>query len=155
MGRPPIAPILCLVASTLLVFGAHGSAQAQSAVGVLDGQVETTTFSELKQAIDDLYRHHPGINSFVVRAVTYTPKTRDKVLNICHEGGLTASDEEREAQKVLACAPLIFFFYNYGRQNSVSESVGIARQLYWFAMTDRSDDSKKMLTDLLRSWGIP
>jgi hypothetical protein len=49
---------------------------------------------------------------------------------------------------------LIFFFYYYGQQNSVPESVGVARQLYWYAMTDKSDDSKKVLTELLQGWGI-
>ncbi len=155
MGKPPIAPIACLVvAGTLLVLVAYGRTQTPTAVSLLNGQVEATTFAEVKEAIDGLYSHHPGINSFVVRAVTYTPETRDKVLKICREGGLAGSDKEREAQKVLACAPLIFFFYNYGQQNSVPESVGVARQLYWFSMTDKSDDSKKVLTDLLRNWGI-
>ncbi len=110
---------------------------------------------QVKQAINDLYTHHPDINSFVVQSVTYSPETRDKVLKICSEGGLAASDQEREGQKVLACAPLIFFFYYYGQQNSVPESVGVARQLYWYALTDKSGDSKKVLTELLRSWGVP
>ncbi len=156
MGRPLVASILRLVvASTLIVLlTACGRAPAPTAVGVLDGQVQTTTLAQVKQAIDDLYSRHPSINSFVIQSVTYNPETRDKVLKICSEGGLAASDQEREAQKVLACAPLIFFFYSYGQQNSVPESVGVARQLYWYAMTDKSDDSKKVLTELLRSWGI-
>jgi len=156
MGRPLIAPILHHVAASalLVLLAACGRVPAPAAVGVLDGQVKATTIAQVKQAIDDLYSHHPSINSFVVRAVTYTPETRDKVLRICSEGGMAASDQEREAQKVLACAPLIFFFYSYGQQNAAPESVGVARQLYWFAMTEKSDDSKKVLTDLLRSWGI-
>ena len=158
MGRPLIAPILSVdIARVLLIsalLAACAPAAAQTKSGVFDGQVQASTFAEVKQAIDDLYTRHPGINSFVVRAVTYTPKTRDKVLKICSEGGLAASDQEREAQKVLACAPLIFFFYSYGQQSSVPESVGVARQLYWFAMRDKSDDSKKALTGLLRSWGM-
>ena len=151
------ASILLLVVVCVLLASltACGGASTPAAGGILDGAVQATTLDQVKQAIDDLYTRHPDINSFVVQSVTYTPETRDKVLKICSEGGLAASDQERERQKVLACAPLIFFFYYYGQQNSVPESVGVARQLYWYAMTDKSDDSKKVLTELLRSWGIP
>ena len=157
MGKPFTAPILRLVLASALVvlLAGCGGQTSPTGVSLLDGRVQTTTLAQVKQAVDDLYSRHPGINSFVVQSVTYTPETRDKVLKICSEGGLAASDQEREGQKVLACAPLIFFFYYYGQQNSVPESIGVARQLYWYAMTDKSDDSKKVLTELLRSWGIP
>jgi hypothetical protein len=45
----------------------------------------------------------------------------------------------------MACAPLIFFFNYYGQQKSVPESIDIARQLYWYALADKSEDSKKVL----------
>jgi len=156
MGKPFTAPILRLVVASALVvlLAGCGRTPAPTAVSVLDGQVQATTLAQVKRAVDDLYSRHPSINSFVVQSVTYTTETRDKVLKICSEGGLAASDQEREAQKVLACAPLIFFFYYYGQQTSAPESVGVARQLYWYAMTDKSDDSKKVLTELLRKWGI-
>ena len=108
----------------------------------------------MKQAIDDLYTRHPDINSFAVQSVTYNPTTRDKVLKICSEGGLVDTAQELEAQKVMACAPLIFFFNYYGQQKSVPESIDIARQIYWYALAGKSQDSKKVLTDLLTSWGI-
>jgi len=150
-------------ASTLLLIGlcvllalltACGGTSAPAPSGILDSTVQAVTLDQIKQAINDLYTSHPDINSFVVQSVTYNPQTRDKVLKICSEGGLVDTPQELEAQKVMACAPLIFFFNYYGQQKSVPESVDVARQLYWYALADKSDDSKKVLTDLLRSWGI-
>ena len=150
------ASILLLigVCAPLVLLTACGGTSTPAAGGILDGTVQATTLDQVKQAIDDLYTRHPDINSFVVQSVTYKPETRDKVLKICSEGGLVANEGEREAQKVLACAPLIFFFNYYGQQKSVPESIDIARQLYWYALAGKSEDSKKVLTDLLRSWGI-
>jgi hypothetical protein len=150
-------------ASTLLLIGvcvllasltACGGMSTPAAGGILNGTVQATTLDQVKQAIDDLYTRHPDINSFVVQSVTYTPATRDKVLKICSEGGLAANEQEREAQKVMACAPLIFFFNYYGQQKSVPESIDLARQLYGYALAGKSDNSKKVLADLLKSWGI-
>ena len=142
---------ICLLLALLTGCGAMTT---PAAGGILDSAVQATTLDQVKQAIDNLYTRHPDINSFVVQSVAYNPQTRDKVLKICSEGGLVANQQELEAQKVLACAPLIFFFHYYGQQKSVPESVDVARQLYWYALADKSDDSKKVLTDLLRSWGI-
>ncbi len=150
-------------ASTLLLIGvcillasltACGGTSTPAAGGILDSTVQTPTLDQVKQAIDDLYTRHPDINSFTVQSVTYNPTTRDKVLKICSEGGLAANEQERDAQKVMACAPLIFFFNYYGQQKSVPESIDLARQLYWYAVAGKSDNSKKVLTDLLTSWGI-
>jgi hypothetical protein len=146
--------LLIVVCMLLASLTACGGASAPAAGGILDGTVQAVTLEQVKQAIDDLYTRHPDINSFVVQSVTYNPQTRDKVLKICSEGGLVANEQEREAQKVLACAPLIFFFNYYGQQKSVPESIDLARQLYWYALAGKSDDSKKVLTDLLGSWGI-
>ncbi len=150
-------------ASTLLLIGvcallasltACGGTAAPAASSILDGTAQATTLDQVKRAIDDVYTRHPDINSFIVQSVTYNPTTRDKVLKICSEGGLAANEQEREAQKVMACAPLIFFFNYYGQQKSVPEAIDLARQLYWYALAGKSDDSKKVLTDLLTSWGI-
>ncbi len=143
--------VLCMLLASLT---ACGGTSAPAAGGILDTTVQTPTLDQVNQAIDDLYTRHPDINSFTVQSVTYNPTTRDKVLKICSEGGLAANEQERDAQKVMACAPLIFFFNYYGQQKSVPESIDIARQLYWYAVAGKSDDSKKVLTDLLTSWGI-
>jgi hypothetical protein len=122
--------------------------------GILTGDPELTSFDQVTQAIDRLYKEHSDVNSFLVKGVTYSPATRDKVLKICHEGGLVSTEAERESQEVLACAPLIFFFYNYGQQSGVAESTDIARLLYWYTVTNHSTESKEVLTELLRGWGI-
>ena len=147
--------LLFIVVCALFVsLTACSTTTTSTAASILDSTAQTTTIDQVKQAINDLYIHHPDINSFVVQSVTYNPDTRDKVLKICSEGGLVANAQELEAQKVMACAPLIFFFNYYGQQKSVPESIDVARQLYWYALAGKSDDSKKVLTDLLRSWGI-
>ncbi len=143
--------VVCLLLASLTACSGTSTPAASS---ILDGTAQATTVDQVKQAIDDLYTRHPDINSFIVQSVTYNPTTRDKVMKICSEGGLAANEQERDAQKVMACAPLIFFFNYYGQQKSVPESIDLARQLYWYAVAGKSDDSKKVLTDLLKSWGI-
>ncbi len=39
-------------------------------------------------------------------------------------------------RKIAGCAPLIYFFYNYGKQSSVPESIDVAEKLYWYAVTN-------------------
>ncbi len=173
-GRPglllPRFLILCLLAALpaacVTPSGALTApiAQAQPAAspspgvvlnaGILDGTVQPTSFEQVTQAIEGLYRDHPAVNSFIVQGVTYNPETRDKVLKICHEGGLAGSDVESDAQKALACAPLIFFFYRYGQESAVPESTTVARQLYWFASLNTPGEPAQVMTNLLRSWGV-
>ncbi len=61
-----------------------------------------------------------------------------------------------ESARVLACAPLIFFFYSYGRRAAVPEGVDVARTLYWYAVTAnrKAFDAGPGLTRLLVSWGF-
>ncbi len=152
------APILSLIAASMLfvlLAACNGApASTPASPSILDSPAQTTTIDQIKQAINDLYTQHPDINSFAVQAVTYNPTTRDKVLKICSEGGLVNTAQELETQKVMACAPLIYFFYYYGQQKSVPESIDLARQLYWYALTDKSDNAKQVLTQLLQGWKI-
>ena len=130
---------------------------AADAPSVLDSDAQTVTFPEVKAAIDDLYRVHPGIGSFVVQDVAYNQTTRDKVLDVCHRGGAASDPASLESLRLAGCAPLIFFFYEYGRQSSVPASIDVAQKLYWYAATNVSGpfDSRASLSGLLRSWGIP
>lgn len=121
---------------------------------LFDGSMQPTTYERVKQAIDDLYAHQPDIHAYVVEEVSYTPGTRDKVLKVCREGSIATTVNERERQRVLACAPLIFFFYRYGKEKSVPEAIEAARRVYWYAMTNNSRDSGEMLVQLLRRWQI-
>src|SRR5262245_49438761 len=110
------------------------AAKADPALSVLSSPAETVTFAEAESAIDGLYRRRPGIRAFVVRDVEYSPATRNKVLDICHRGGLELNRAALESSRIAGCAPLIFFFYNYGRQKSAPDAVAVARKIYWYAV---------------------
>ncbi len=118
------------------------------------GWLRPAEFEQVQRAIDDLYRNYPAINTFEVRAVSYTPQTRDKVLRTCNEGGLAASADDRNAQKITACAPLIFFFFRFGEDNNVPASTDVARQLYALAVANNTAKNGAALVQLLKSWGI-
>lgn len=95
---------------------------------ILTAPAQTVSYDEMKQAIDDLYTRHPDLSAFTVSSVSYTPDAREKVLTICKEGSIAADDEERDRQKVLACAPLIFFFYEFGRQNAAPDALTVSHK---------------------------
>ena len=154
-----ISPLLAAgLTVTALLAGCSGKdvTGGGGTASVLDGQVRRVSLAETRQAIDRLYRNHPAIRTFVVRDVEYTPQTRDRVLRVCSRGGAEIDRGQLETSKVFACAPLIFFFDRYGHQASVPESVDVARQLYWYALTHIRGpyEAKRELVHLLRSWGI-
>jgi hypothetical protein len=119
--------------------------------------VQSVTFAAVERTVQDLYRTHPGIGGrFSVQDVEYTTVTRDKVLKVCREGGPEKSAAALESARVLACAPLIFFFYSYGRMRSVPASIAVAQKLYWYAVAnnERPHAAQPGLTSLLRKWGV-
>ena len=114
------------------------------------------SFAQLRRSIDDLYASHPGVESFVAKDVQYTPATRDKVLSVCRRGGPETDPGEFESVRLAGCAPLIFFFYSYGKQNAVPESIDVARQIYWYAVRQVRGpfNAGAALRGLLQTWGI-
>jgi hypothetical protein len=123
---------------------------------ILTGSPQKVSFAEVKSAVGSVYRSSPGVTSFAVRNVTYTPASRDVVLNVCRHGGAASNAQELETSRLEACAPLIFFFYRYGRQASVANSTELARKLYWYAATnvDGPFNAGPSLKALLSSWGV-
>ena len=123
---------------------------------LLQSPSQSPTFAEVQQAIGDLYRNHPAIESFTVRDVQYNAITRDKVLETCRRGGAETDPAALESTKIAGCAPLIYFFYNYGQQSSVPESTDVAEKLYWYAVTNIQGpfDPKQSLVGLLKNWGV-
>ena len=124
---------------------------------ILSSSVRTTSFSQVKKAIDELYKRHPGLYQFTYQDVTYTPSARDEVLDVCREGGgLAKTATAVESSKVLGCAPLIFFFYSYGQKSLAPDSVAVARDLYWYASTQIHGpfDAQSTLGSMLSGWGI-
>jgi hypothetical protein len=115
----------------------------------------TTTTTATGPSIRKLYANHPEIRSFVFEDVVYTPATRDKVLAVCRKGGPAANARDREDSRVFGCAPLIFFFFNFGKQKNVPESVDVARKLFWYAAEIKGPyDALQPLADLLQRWGV-
>jgi hypothetical protein len=132
------------------------TAKANPALSVLSSPAETVTFAEAENAIGRLYRRRPGIRTFVVRDVEYSPATRNKVLDICRRGGLELNRAALESSRLAGCAPLIFFFYNYGRQKSAPDAVAVARKIYWYAVGNINGpfDAQATLDALLRTWAV-
>ena len=155
-------PLLLATVALLAGCGGGSSNDATTSVAgdppsVLESDAQKVTFPDVTAAIDELYRAHPGIGSFIVQDVAYNQTTRDKVLDVCHRGGAASDPASLESLRLAGCAPLIFFFYEYGRQSSVPTAIDVARKLYWYAATNVSGpfDSRASLSGLLRSWGVP
>ena len=133
-----------------------GPASSQTAEFGGGGQV---SLRQLDRDVAALYRDHPGIASFAVQDVRYTAQSRATVLRECTSaaGSATAAAPSVESARLVACAPLIFFLYRYGRDASVPAATAAAGQLYRYAVTHISGpvDAKTDLDELLRSWGLP
>jgi hypothetical protein len=123
---------------------------------VVGSPAEAVTFADVESAIATLYRRRPGIRTFVVRDVEYNTATRNKVLDICHRGGLELDRAALESSRIAGCAPLIFFFYNYGRQRKAPDALAVARKIYWYAIESIHGpfDARATLDALLRTWAV-
>lgn len=148
------APLLTLIAILLASLAGCGVTPSSLPKTILNGEAAPVSFDQIKREVGDLYTAQPGILSFATRGVTYTPETRDKVLKVCNDGGLAGDDAQRESQRVLACAPLILFFYQYGKEHNAPAAIDVAQHIYWFARSQNSTTSSQALTDLLKSWEI-
>jgi hypothetical protein len=152
-----------LAAVCLAACGGGGSSARGNAAeteprswSVLESPAENVTFRDVKLAIADLYQDHPDLEAYVVRDVQYDARTRNKVLDVCHRGGAESDPAALESVRVAACAPLVFFFYSYGRESSVTASLAVARKLYWYAVTNIRGpfDAGETLRSLLQTWGV-
>src|SRR5579859_4168254 len=97
----------------LMLLGACGSV-VPAPPSVLTATGQGATFAQVQHTLDALYLAHPDITTFEVRHVRYPVAARDRVLTVCRQGAEASTASAREAQDILACAPLIFFFYSYG-----------------------------------------
>jgi hypothetical protein len=161
--RGSLAAFLAAVAAATIALAGCGSSAPSAAAPrqdpaptILAGPVESTTFAQARTAVLALYRSHPTVKTFTYKDVDYTAATRNKVLAVCHRGGPEKSARSLESTRVLACAPLIFFYYSYGRQASVADAVNAARKLYWYAVTSNRAPfpAGPGLERLLLSWGV-
>lgn len=155
-----VVSLIVMAVAALAAFSGLGASSSPTASvpapSILTGPVRPTTFVQARAAVLSLYRSHPAVSRASFNDVDYTTATRDKVLRVCHSGGPEKSAGALESSRVLACAPLIFFFYSYGRHSSTPEGVDVARTLYWYAVTANRKpfDAGPGLTRLLASWGV-
>jgi hypothetical protein len=164
-GPPPRArlPRARAAALALAVTGAAAVAAAgcAGAGAPAPGDVFRTrqqvSLQQVNQAIDAVYRGHPGIATFAAEDVQYTPQSRDAVLRTCTSGAGAGGAQTAESGRLIACAPLIFFLYRYGRQASVPAAVTAAGDLYWYAVTHISGpvNAQTSLDALLHGWKLP
>ena len=166
LRRPPAARgrSHLFVIATLAVLAACCTALAGYLVSrspAPAGNVFTTrqqvSLQQVRSAISSLYGSHPDIASFTVQDVSYTASSRDTVLRECTSGGPAAGSQNAETRQVIACAPLIFFFYSYGTQASVPAAVTVAGELYWYAVTHITGpaSARTSLDEVLGSWKLP
>jgi hypothetical protein len=118
---------------------------------------QQVSLQQVNQAIDAVYRGHPGIATFAAEDVQYTPQSRDAVLRTCTSGAGAGGAQTAESGRLIACAPLIFFLYRYGRQASVPAAVTAAGDQYWYAVTHISGpvNAQTSLDALLHGWKLP
>ena len=158
-ARPPRRPravaLLALAGATLTV--ASCSAGAPARPGNVFDTRQQVSLSRVHRDLATLYRTHPGISSFSAQDVQYTPRSRDTVLRECTRGESGQAAPGGENGQVIACAPFIFFLYNYGKQASVPSAVRLAGELYWYAVTHISGPASPRISldEVLSSWKLP
>jgi hypothetical protein len=154
--RPPAARVLLatgIAIATAALLAACGAPHHQAAQkqGNVFHQPRQVSLTQLTQAIDGLYRSHPALTTFTTQDVQYTDAARKTVLHEC------TSAQSGESTELTACAPYIFFLYEYGQQAPAKDAVTAAGDLYWYAATHITGpvDAKTSLNELLRSWNLP
>jgi hypothetical protein len=156
-AHPPAARLLlagvaaATAITTALLAACGAQHQAAKQEGNVFHQPRQVSLTQLTRAIDGLYRSHPTLITFTTQDVQYTDASRKAVLREC------TSAEADESTQLTACAPYIFFLYEYGKQAPAAGAVTAAGDLYWYAATHitGSADAKTSLNELLRSWNLP
>jgi hypothetical protein len=156
--RPRGFAAAALLAGTLaLVSCAAGPASSAHTTGNVFTVERQVSASQLNTEVTALYREHTDLASYTVQDVAYTAETRATVLNACTTPSSSASAQDAETGQVVACAPLIFYYYSYGEQASVPGAVTLAGDLYWYALDHISGpvDVRASLNQLLQGWKVP
>jgi hypothetical protein len=158
--RPRAArPAVAVLAAVLLAaaMSACSAGQSPSASGNVFTTRQQVTRQDVQRAIGAVYRSHPGIGSFTAQDVEYTAQSRSSVLAACISANAGTSAQAAESGQVIACAPLIFFLYSYGKQASVPGATAAAGKLYWYAITHIAGpiDARSSLDELMHSWKLP
>lgn len=153
-----------LLAVGLAACGSGGpgrSGGSAASAGSVFAARRTASFQQVQREVDGLYRSHPGIATVAVQDVAYTARSGGTALRECGRaaGAVSAgaSSQAAESSQTIACAPLIFFLYSYGKQESVPAAVDAAGDLYWYAVTHITGpaNARASLDELLHGWKLP
>jgi hypothetical protein len=157
--RRPRAAAVALVIAGLLALA--GCASAAGGAPATAGNVFTTqhqvSLRQVDAEVTALYSGHPALASFDVQDVSYTARSRQTVLRGCTTPGAGAGSQDSETGQIVACAPLIFYYYSYGKQASVPAAVTLAGDLYWYAVDHVTGpvSAQSSLNELLQGWKLP
>lgn|GEM_PF-5445233 len=152
-ARSSVVLPLCLA----VILGLTGACGDTSSVRTsLGTPAPKLSARQLDRKIEALYQDDPRAHSFVVQDVEYTMSSLETVLRACTTPAKEVTAQAGSAH-LLACAPLIFFLYSFGRRDSVPQALELADQLYNYALSETrgSLDAASVLGGLLRSWRIP
>ena len=145
------------LAGTALTAAACSSAAPKAQDTSVFTITEHVSLQQVKQGVTALYQDHPGITSYAAQGVQYTTASRDKTLTECTTSGGASATQTTETAQVTACAPLIFFLYSYGKQESVRAAEQTAGLLYWYSVEHIAGPTSPQasLDEVLSSWQLP
>jgi hypothetical protein len=156
--RPRAAAAALIIAGFLALAGcASSSGSAQAPTGNVFTTQHQVSLQQVDTEVTALYSDHPALASFDVQDVSYAAKSRATVLRGCTTPGSGAGSQDSESSQIVACAPLIFYYYSYGKQASVPAAVTLAGDLYWYAVDHVTGpvSAQASLNELLQGWKLP
>jgi hypothetical protein len=156
-SRAAAATAVLLAGLVALGGCATGSGTSSQSTGDVFATRHQVSASQVNAEVTALYSAHPALASFTVQDVAYTAKTRATVLHDCTTPGSAGGSQDAETGQIVACAPLIFYYYSYGRQASVPAAVALSGDIYWYALDHITGpvDVRASLNQLLQGWKVP
>ena len=154
--RPRVAAI-ALIAGLLALAGCSSGGDARATAGNVFTTQHQVSLPQVNAEVTALYGEHPGLTAFTTQDVVYTTASRQAVLRECTTPDSAAGSQDAETGQIVACAPLIFYYYSYGEQASVPAAVTLAGDLYWWAVNHITGpaSAQASLNDLLQGWKLP
>ena len=117
--------------------------------------VPTTSLGVRRTEHRAVYHHHPAIARYSTQDVAY-PAARARG-SCAHVRPGLGRDQASRTARVLAGAPLVYFFYEYGRAKGVAQATAVADSIYSYASTEirGPSDARTLLDGVLQGWGLP